>query len=311
MKTWTRPSELISAPHQGTQMGLTIGNFDGVHKGHQKLLTDFHNDCKNYNLQSLVLTFNPHPKHIINPRDPYAVRLFDIRDLSDQMYRIGIDHLWIQEFSFKIAQLSPEDFIKDFFEILPIKFLQVGHDFRFGKAREGHISDLLSWCESKKIELKIFSSFEIEDQRVSTTLIRKFLMNAELDKILIFLGRRYYIRGEVKKGSSLGKGIGFPTANLNQPIPLKNGVYATKTYLRDKSFKSITNVGLRPTVNQNLDLWNKNVETHILERNIDLYDQEIKVEFFQFLRPEMKFASVDELKTQIQKDIQDLQRVNY
>lgn len=286
-------------------LGLTIGNFDGVHLGHRSLLRDFVEDCKNYNLQSLVLTFDPHPKHVINPRDPYATRLFPIADLVSQMKLLKVNHLWVQKFDVEMASISAEQFIEKFLNSLPIEFLLVGHDFRFGNERKGKIQDLLVWCEYRRIPLKVFSPVEIEQQRVSSSLIKNYLIEGDLKSVSKYLGRPYSVFGTVVKGENRGEGIGFPTANLNIPIPLKNGVYATRLKFNDVYFDSITNVGLRPTVNKNLDLWNKNVETHVPNQKFNLYGQEIEVEFISFIRPEVKFSSLDDLKKQIAQDIQN------
>ncbi len=301
--SWTNSAEIKSALPAGSGLGLTIGNFDGVHLGHKKLLSDFVEDCKNYNLGSLVLTFDPHPKHVINPRDPYATRLYPIGDLKTQLQTLNLNHLWVQHFDHKLSLLTPEQFIDAFLNPLPIKFLMVGHDFRFGKERAGKIDDLLIWCESKKVPIKIFSPYEIQHKRVSTSLIKDYLIEGDIETASIFLGRKYSVFGEVVKGQNRGEGIGFPTANLNSPVPLKNGVYASKLKVANSVYLSITNVGLRPTVNKNLDLWNKNVETHVPGEKLDLYGKTIEVEFHKYLRPEKKFETLEDLKEQIAKDI--------
>jgi riboflavin kinase / FMN adenylyltransferase len=308
MKKASKLENLLRNIDNKQGLGLTIGNFDGVHLGHQKLLGDFVEDCKNYNLQSLVLTFDPHPKKIINPRDPYASRLFPLADLEQQMEKCGIDYLWIQNFNTEISQMSPEDFISMFLQSLPIKYLMVGHDFRFGNERKGKIDDLLIWCEKKKVPLKVFSPFEIDGHRVSSSLIKNYLIEGDLENVNKYLGRRYSVFGKVVHGHNRGEGIGFPTANLDHPVALKSGVYATKLKFQEKEYISITNVGLRPTVNQNLDLWNKNIETHVPGENLFLYDKEIEVTFYKFIRDEIKFSSLDALKTQIATDIQNLKR---
>ena len=310
MKTGRNFEEILSQNGSEQGLGLTIGNFDGVHLGHQKLLQDFVDDCKNYNLKSLVLTFDPHPKHILNPRDPYAFRLFPIPDLIRQMQKAAIDYLWIQNFNLNLAQLSPADFINEFFNKLPVKYLLVGHDFRFGKERQGQIEDLLKWCESKKVPLKVFSPHEVNQQRVSSTLIKSLLLEGDLNSVERFLGRKFCVYGEIVKGHNRGEGIGFPTANIDLPVPLKNGVYATQLKFGDKSYKAITNVGLRPTVNDNMDLWNKNIETHVPGERLDLYGKNVEVEFHAFIRDEKKFSSLDELKAQISVDLQVLNKIN-
>lgn len=303
MKIGSKSQEILEYLNPGEGIGLTIGNFDGVHRGHQALLKDFVDDCKNYNLKSLVLTFDPHPKHILSPRDPYAARLFPIEDLTERMREHSVDFLWVQEFSMSLAQLTPEEFIAKFLQALPIKYLLVGHDFRFGKERKGRIEDLLTWCEMEKVPLKVFSPYEIDGKRVSSSLIKDLLIEGDLDNVEHFLGRKYNVSGTVVPGHKRGGGIGFPTANLNQPIPLKNGVYLTILKVDNKSYKAITNVGLRPTVNSNMDLWNKNIETHVPDETLSLYDKKIEVEFHKYVRTEKKFNSLDELKNQILLDL--------
>ncbi len=310
MKIGSSTLDLLENLQDEHGVGLTIGNFDGVHKGHASLLKGFVEDCKNYNLKSLVLTFDPHPRHILNPRDPYAIRLFSIDDLAKQMDNNGVDLLWIQKFDLELAELTAESFINKFLKSIPVKFLLVGHDFRFGKQRAGRIEDLLTWCETQKIPLKIFSPFEVDKERVSSTLIKNALLDGNLDKVSNLLGRRYFVEGKVAEGFKRGQGIGFPTANLDRSVPLKNGVYATALKYGNRKYKAITNVGLRPTVNNNLDLWNKNIETHVPGHSLELYGKVIEVEFYEFIREEIKFESLEDLKSQIKLDLGALEKIN-
>jgi riboflavin kinase/FMN adenylyltransferase len=159
------------------------------------------------------------------------------------------------------------------------------------------------------VPLKVFSPHEVDEQRVSSTLIKNLLLEADLLAVERFLGRKFCVYGEIVKGHNRGEGIGFPTANIDLPVPLKNGVYATIIKFENKSFKAITNVGLRPTVNDNMDLWNKNIETHIPGEKLSLYGKNVQVEFQTFIRDEKKFSSLEDLKAQISLDLKVLDKM--
>ena len=205
MQYWSKQRDIHAELSSSKGVGLTVGNFDGVHLGHQKLIHELIQTCESSNLQSVVVTFDPHPKKVIQPEELSFDRLFSLEDLKEQMIQYRVDHLWVQNFNLTLSQMEPVDFLKEYLTPLPIRYVIVGHDFRFGKGRKGKISDLQSWCEQKKIKFKIFSPFEFNGVRVSTSHIRKFLLEAQLDKVRQFLGRPFSVCGPVQKGLQRGK----------------------------------------------------------------------------------------------------------
>lgn len=284
-------------------LALTIGNFDGVHLGHKALLSDLKLAAQSYGLQSLVMTFDPHPRAILQPDHPFRHRLFSTEDLQEQMQNLGVQGLWIEPFNKDLSELDPSDFISKYLSSLNIKFLLIGHDFRFGKGRKGGIPELLQWAESHKVQLKVFHPHLEKGQRVSTSLIRELLLQGKVEEVAAFLGRHFKIEGQVEQGKKLGAGMGFPTANMNISAPILNGVYITETIVDGVSRPSVTNVGLRPTVNDKHDILDRNIETYILQGSLDLYGKELKVLFHKYLRPEKKFDSLNELRAQIAIDV--------
>lgn len=284
-------------------LAMTIGNFDGVHLGHRALLQDLKLAAASYKLQSLVMTFDPHPRAILQPEHPFRHRLFSLQDLEDQMRALQVDGLWVESFSKELSELTPEEFIEKYLNSLNIKFLLVGHDFRFGRQRSGGIPQLLDWAQAHAAQIKVFNPHMENGERVSTSLIRELLLQGKVEEVAHFLGRKFIIEGEIEKGAQLGQGLGFPTANINISAPISNGVYITEACVEGVRYPSITNVGLRPTVNSKWDILDRNVETYILGERLDLYGKHLEISFHKYLRPEKKFDSLEALREQISKDV--------
>lgn len=281
---------------------LTIGNFDGVHLGHQSLLNEVVKSSRTLNIPSVVCTFRPHPKKILQPDAPVH-RLFDYRDQAEMMQKIGVDYLIEEKFSKDFSLMTAEQFIESYLEpIYKPAHIVVGYDFNFGKSRGGNARLLEEYAVQRQIKLTVVPPYEIDGQIVSSTSIRKFLEHGDLDKAQKFLGRPYYLRGPVRLGYQRGRTIGVPTANISPEIEFvpRLGVYFTKTTLDNKVYNSITNIGYNPTF-ENKDSYLK-VETHIFDFNQDIYGQQLAVELVHFHRDEIKFASVDALIKQIEKD---------
>lgn len=287
---------------------LTVGNFDGVHLGHQSLISAVVESAKNLGVPSIVCTFKPHPRAVLYPDIPIH-RLFDYRDQCEMMQNLGVDFLIEEKFTKDFSLMSREEFL-DFYIFRHFKpvHLIVGYDFSFGKNRTGDHHFLKQYCLEKNIKLTIQDALEMNNQVISSSVIRKFLEHGDLKKAEEFLGRRYYLRGPVRVGYQRGRTIGVPTANISPEIEFipRKGVYFTKVYWKDQVFPSITNIGDNPTF-QNTDSYLK-VETHIFDFNQEIYGDQIKVELFHFQRDEIKFSGVVELKNQIQKDIQEAQK---
>ncbi len=298
---WIRSQEQ-AIPHFKSSV-LTIGSFDGVHLGHQKLLKILVKTAQENNTVSIACTFKPHPRTILKPNEPHH-RLFDYKDQFEMMSKIGVSYLVEEKFSKDFSLMSAEQFLSSYVEKIfnPVHIV-VGYDFSFGKSRDGNIEFLKNYCQKKGIGLTVVGACEINGQIVSSSQIRNFLEHGELSKAEEFLGRPYYLRGPVRVGFKRGRSIGTPTANISPEIEFvpRKGVYFTWAYLGEKKYPSITNIGFNPTF-ENSDSYLK-VETHIFNFDQDIYGEHLKIELIKFLRDEIKFNSTDALIQQISNDI--------
>lgn len=301
MKIIRSLSQIKSMP----PLALTIGNFDGVHLGHSQILNQVKKIAKEKNLASAVLTFYPHPITFLRPD---LTRDFNIFSLAQKL-RIfrdqKIDYVIVLPFNKKLADISANDFVKKILlEALNIKHLTIGYDFTFGKNREGNFKML----EEYKLDLSEISPVKNGEQTYSSSIIRKLLLDGKIKQANEFLGKNFVISGIVNSGRKLASQLGFPTANLLvKPHLLKPkfGVYKTETFIPslNKKFPSITNFGVKPTISgDNAPLF----ETHIPNFSENLYGQKIYVEFLDFIREEKKFASIEELRTQIKNDVEKI-----
>jgi riboflavin kinase/FMN adenylyltransferase len=283
---------------------VSIGNFDGVHLGHQKLLRQAVHEAKTLALPVVVFTFYPHPVSVLYP-ERKTQKLFDLRDQREQLDRLGVTHLIEQEFTHNFAKLSASDFLQFYLlEKLKVKTLVVGYDFFFGANRQGDIPFLQRLCADHGIKLVVVAAHQEDDGIVSSTRIRDQLKAGDLSTVYALLGRNYYLRGIVHHGDARGRSIGVPTANMTPTVDFvpRRGVYITQTHLKGKSYQSITNIGINPTFHSENEPSIK-TETHLFDFNEDIYGQEIQVDLLQFVRDEKKFSGVQELLTQIHADI--------
>ena len=296
--------------HPGGYLGLSIGNFDGLHVGHQHVFNTLERACvgEGRYLRAL-LTFVPHPrlyfsgvtKEEIQKNDKYW-QVTSFRRKLQIAKDLGFDFFFALRFNESFASLGAEEFVKNIIvDGIRAKQVSVGHDWAFGKGREGSIDTLKELGGKYGFGVNIAEACLVEGVRVSTSTVKTALQSGDLDLVKRYLGRPFYIEGRVIQGNTRGRGIGFPTANIRrsaQVLP-KDGVYATYCNVDQTVHPSVTNVGVRPTV----DGVNHFVETHILgDYSDNLYDKRIGVRFVSRIRDEMKFKSVDELKTQIAKD---------
>ena len=278
-----------------------IGNFDGVHLGHKKLINDAKKTAQKSEHKLAIMTFEPHPRMFFSKvSENFLIQSKD--DKIKELSKLQIDYFFNIKFDSKLSSLRAEDFIKEILHNkLNIKHVVVGKDFLFGKNREGDISTLKNIGE--KINLKV-STIEIvknDNFKISSTKIRELIREGNVELANKYLGRNFSISGQVIHGDKIGKKINFPTANiklLNHFRPAF-GVYAVNiTSDKFKKMIGIANIGKRPTVNYVGEL----LEAHIFDKNIDLYDETISVEFLKFIRPEKKFNGIDDLKKQILLD---------
>ena len=281
---------------------ITIGTFDGIHIGHRKILNKIIQSAHEVNCESLVLTFFPHPRMIL--QEDSTVKLLNSMDEKiGLLQEIGIDNLIIHPFDKEFSQLTAEKFVKNILvDKLQIQKIIIGYDHRFGKNRTADINDLLHFGKKYRFEVEQISAQEIDAIAVSSTKIRNALAAGTISLANEYLGYNYYFSGIVVKGNQLGRTIGFPTANIlikeDYKLIPKKGVYLVKSNIKGNLVYGMMNIGIRPTLNGT----NQTIEVHYLDFNEDLYEQQLTVEVLEFIRAEQKFDSLEILKNQIQKD---------
>lgn len=279
---------------------LTLGTFDGVHKGHRKILEKVTQNTDT--TESLVLTFFPHPRMVLKGQSDVKL-LNTIAEKIDLLENLGIQNLVIHPFDEEFSNLTAEEFVKSVLvDRFHIQKIIIGHDHRFGKNRTADIDDLIAFGKRYDFEVEQISVQEVQQVSISSTKIRTALTEGNMALANEYLGYEYVLTGIVCKGQQLGRTIGFPTANLliedsDKLIP-KNGAYIVKSSIDQKTVFGIMNIGFNPTVSgQQLSM-----EVHYLDFDADLYDQKIQVAILEYLRSEQKFDSVALLKEQLEKD---------
>ena len=282
---------------------LLIGNFDGLHLGHQKLFKLANNYKKKFNLKIGVVTFEPMPKMYFNK----SIKNFRISNLNQKtriLKSLGIDFVIIKKFDKKFSKIKSYNFIKDIlYKNLKAKYIFVSNNFRFGNKREGNVNQLIK--NEKKLKFKIIRTkpLVLKNKLISSTLIRNLLSTGKLEYVNQLLARKWSIESKVQKGRQMGKKIGFPTCNMNiqdYVIP-KLGVYAVRIHQKNnrKILKGIANIGYRPTFNQKKIL----LEVYIFNFSGNLYNKYLTIEFINFIRKEKKFKNINQLKKQINSDL--------
>jgi riboflavin kinase/FMN adenylyltransferase len=291
---------VVDFPSFPKNTSVAIGNFDGVHLGHQKILRVLTDEAKNKGLLPLVLTFSPHPKKVVGKGQIHMLQSLDQR--LREINRFPIHAALLLNFDRKLANRTAQDFLENMvLKPLRAQEIIVGENFCFGRNREGCTETLLKLAQKLSFYVRSISSVHVGGAVVSSSNIRKLLWEGEIEKAATLLGRFYEIEGEVIKGKSRGKTLGFPTANIqtsNEIAP--GGVFLSEVYLDGKKYPSLTNIGIRPTFHQR-DL---NIESYILHFDSDLYGKKIRIRFLKRVRDEINFDSPEALSFQIQKDIQ-------
>ena len=279
---------------------LTIGNFDGVHLGHQAVLRRLTEQARRLGVPACVMIFEPQPRELFTGENAPA-RLTRLREKYQQLARLGIDRLLCVRFNAEFAAQSPDHFIRGLLvDKLGVRFLVVGDDFRFGQNRGGDFELLTRAGRAFDFDVVSTQSWRMNSQRVSSTLIRDALVNDRLNEAAHMLGRPYSLCGRVAHGAKLGRTIGFPTANvaLKRQVSPVSGVYAVELLLDGRRYPGVANVGNKPTVNGSQAL----LEVHLFDFSGDIYGKQVEVELRHKLRSEQKFASFALLKEQIQRD---------
>ena len=288
---------------------LTIGTFDGVHLGHQKIITSLVTKAKQKSLQANILTFFPHPRMVLQKES--NLKLIDtLEEKQNLLSELGIDNLIIHPFSKEFSKLTAIEFTRDVLvNGLGMSALMIGYDHRFGKNREASVEDLITYGQSYNFEVTVIPAQDISSITVSSTKIRDAIKISNFKKVNQFLGRPYELNGKVIKGNGVGRTIKYPTANIEikeiyKLIPPK-GVYLVKIYLGENEFSGMMNIGNRPTING----LNQTIEVHIFDFDKDIYGKKLKVCFVKKIRKEKKFDSLPSLKSQLKKDEENCKRI--
>ena len=282
-------------------MLLTIGVFDGVHLGHKYLISQLTEQARQQNLLSGVVTFRQHPQEILSPQTKLPF-LTDLASRADLLKNEGVEAIITLSFTPELAPLSARQFVSLLQKYLRMRGIVTGPDFALGRNREGGSDTLRALGQDMNFIVTVIPPIMVNGEVVSSTAIRKALTDGDMKRVVNLIGRPFSLHGRVIIGSGRGTELGFPTANLDvdseQALPTE-GVYATWTYIDDKTYQSMTNIGKRPTFSGN----ERTVEVYILNYRSDLYGHELKIDLIERLRGEKKFDTVDELKKQITEDV--------
>ena len=281
---------------------VTLGTFDGVHVGHKKIIERLLLSAKELNCESLVLTFFPHPRMVLQ-KDSDVKLLNTIEEKSDLLAKTGLDNLVIHPFDQAFSRLTAEEFVKNILvDAFNIKKIIIGHDHRFGRNRTANIDDLIAFSKIYDFEVEQISVQEINDVAVSSTKIRNAILDGNIELANTYLDYKYSFEGKIVKGKQLGRTIGFPTANFelenNYKLIPENGVYIIESQLNKKMFFGMMNIGFNPTVSGNA----KTIEVYYFDFDGDLYNKKISVSILHRLRSEQKFDSLEALKKQLNLD---------
>jgi len=280
---------------------IALGNFDGVHLGHQALIARTVKEANAANLKSAVFTFANHPKNVLSKTRKVKSILYP-DEKAAIIERLGVDYLFNIPFDSGIQQLEPSEFInKLLLKKLKMREACCGFNYRFGVKASGNIETLMKESIRKHFGIHVIEPVKIEGEIVSSSLIRKLIERGDMEKCIRLMGRPYALGGEVLVGNKLGKAIGFPTSNItidDSMVSPSNGVYITYCVYKGNKYPSVTNVGTRPTMGD----FEKNVETHIFDFDKELYGKSIRIEFLKKTRDEKRFENVNELIKQITKD---------
>ena len=281
---------------------LTLGTFDGVHIGHRKILEKVTQNTESDTTESLVLTFFPHPRMVLQ-QDTSIKLLNTIDEKAELLDKFGIDNLIIHPFDAAFSNLSAEEFVKEILvDRLNIHKIIIGHDHRFGKNRTADIGDLILFGKKYGFEVEQINAHEIDEIAISSTKIRKALMEGNIKLANQFLGYSYFISGKVIEGKKIGRTLGFPTANIqiNESYKLlpKNGVYIVSSEINDILYFGMMNIGNNPTLGEN----EQSIEVHYFDMSENIYNKKLKISILEHIRDERKFNSLTDLQAQLEKD---------
>ena len=284
---------------------LTIGTFDGVHVGHQKIIERLNEEAEKIGGESVLFTFYPHPRMVLYP-DSHGLKLIQTQvEKVDKLRRIGLDNLIVYPFTKEFSRLTAVEFVRDYLvNELHVKKLVIGYDHHFGKNREGNIDFLREVAETYGFEVIEISAQDIDEVNVSSTKIRNAITEGEMRKAEQYLGEPFELHGRIVHGKSMGKQIGYPTANIDIETDIKlipsTGVYAVNVFVSDYGiYEGMLNIGYNPTVGGSNDV---SIEVHLFDFDRDIYGEFVTVQFLSRVRDEQKFESVHELRDQLRED---------
>jgi len=284
---------------------VTIGTFDGVHLGHQKVILRLREFARQHDGETVIFTFHTHPRLVTAPDGSNLRLLTTLNEKINLFEKYGIDHLIVYTFDKSFSELTYSEFVeKILVEKIKTHCLVVGYDHKFGKNREGGFDYLKKCAEKHKFEIERLDALLVDEDSVSSTKIRNALENGQIEKANHYLGYQFTLHGTVVEGNHLGRKLGFPTANLESSDKHKiipgYGVYAVKVELGGVEYNGMLNIGTRPTINNNAD--NRSIEVHIFDFESNIYGKEITLKFVGKIRDEQKFDTIELLSIQLKKD---------
>jgi riboflavin kinase/FMN adenylyltransferase len=278
-----------------------MGNFDGIHLGHQTLVSNAVTEARQRRTQSMVFTFEPHPLKLLAPeRAPQMI--VNHKDKMDMLEALGVDAVIVQTFDRRFANIEAKDFVQRYLvEHLNLSKIWLGRDLRFGRARHGDAEDLIRWGSELGFGVGIVEPILVQGKRISSSRIRQLIQQGRVDEVQPMLGRYHFLSGTVVMGHRRGRNIGFPTANLAAATELlpQDGIYATILEFQGRRWLSVSSVGHNPTFEEGAHT----IEAYILDFAQDIYGEPVKLSFVQRIREERKFAQIEDLVTQIDRDV--------
>ena len=282
---------------------VTIGTFDGVHKGHQIIINRINEIAKKQALESVVLTFDPHPRHVIYPDDQELRLIHTLEEKIEALRKTGVQNLVLHKFTKEFSRTESVNFIRDFLVTkLNMKYMVVGFDHHFGKNRQGTFDNLIELSDAYGFKIEKIKPQNIGEVTISSTKIRNAILEGDCKKANTYLSANFSITGKVVQGNKIGSSIGYPTANIeieNQwKILPKNGVYAVKILLKNQQYFGMLNLGNRPSISDDSFA----IEVHLFDFNATIYNEELKIEFIQRIRDEQQFSDLEKLKSQLKID---------
>lgn len=290
---------------------LTIGTFDGVHIGHQKIIEQLNEEAKIIGGESVLFTFFPHPRMVVQPNNHGLKLIQSQEEKLEKLAKIGLKNCIVFPFTKEFSQLTALEFVRDFLVAkLKVRKLVIGYDHQFGKNREGSIDFLKALSSEYNFEVIEIPAQEIDAVNISSTKIREAILSGDIQLANEFLGEPFQLSGTVVSGKALGRTIGYPTANIELNTDLKlvpaKGVYAVKVFVKGNWCQGMLNIGYKPTISA---AKNQTIEVNIFDFSDDIYDENVTVQFLSKWRDERKFAGIEELKNQLKKDEETIRSI--